>query len=62
MSKNEYIKSLDRELEKVNRLIDTKILEGKNYFIESRRHKFLLRQIKEYRGNVGFMSRFFSFL
>lgn len=61
MSKNEYIKSLEKELKKVNKLIDLKILEGKNYFIESRRHKFLLRQIREHRGQVGIFSRLFSF-
>ncbi len=61
MSKNEYMKSLENELRKVNRLIDAKILEGKNYFIEARRHKFLLKQIKEHSG-AGFINRFFSFL
>ncbi len=61
MSKNEYIKSLEKEIRKVNRIIDIKILQGKNYFIESRRHKFLKKQISRYGHQTGFLTRVFSF-
>mgnify|MGYP003426530568 CR=1 len=60
MSKSEYIKSLEKEIRKVNRIIDIKILQGKNYFIESRRHKFLKKQISQYGQPSGFLTRVFS--
>jgi hypothetical protein len=61
MSKSEYIKSLEKEIRKVNRIIDIKILQGKNYFIESRRHKFLKKQMNQYAGQTGLLTRIFSF-
>ena len=61
MSKNEYVKSLEKEIRKVNRIIDIKILQGKNYFIESRRHKFLKKQMSQYVGQTGILTRLFSF-
>lgn len=60
MSKNEYVKSLEKEIRKINRIIDIKILQGKNYFIESRRHKFLKRQILQYGQERGFFTKVLS--
>lgn len=58
MSRNQYIKSLETELKKLNRRIDHKILRGENYFFESLRHKFLLKQLKKHQGE-GILTRLF---
>ncbi len=51
MSRNQYIRSLEIELRKLNRRIDQKIMRGQSYFFESLRHKFLLKQLKKHQGD-----------
>ncbi len=52
MSKQQYIKALNREIQKLNGIIDHKILHHYDYKREARRHKELLRAIrKEERKN-----------
>jgi len=45
MNKHEIIRSLRREIKKVNYVIDQKIIHGLPYYRESRRHKFLKAQL-----------------
>ncbi len=53
MSKQQYIKALNKEIEKLNGIIDHKILHHYDYKREARRHRELLRQIRrEERGRV----------
>jgi len=46
MSKHEYLKALNSEIQKLNTVIDTKIMHETDYKREARRHKELLRQIR----------------
>ncbi|MCD5381755.1 MAG: hypothetical protein LR017_00385 [Candidatus Pacebacteria bacterium] len=46
MSKKEYIKALNEEIQKLNGLIDYKIIHDDDYRREARRHKKLLAQIR----------------
>lgn len=46
MSEQQYIKALNKEIKKLNGIIDDKIMHSYNYSREARRHKVLLRQIK----------------
>lgn len=46
MSKKEYLKALNDEIQKLNAVIDTKIMHDADYRREARRHKELLRQIR----------------
>lgn len=46
MSGHTYKKTIESELRKLNEAIDLKIIKGVSYVKESRRHKFLLRQLK----------------
>lgn len=46
MSKKQYIKALNREIQKLNEVIDHKILRDLNYRREARRHKKLLAEIR----------------
>lgn len=61
MSRNQYIKSLETELRKLNRRIDQKIMDGENYFFDSIRHKFLLKQLKKHQSEGLLASLFPSF-
>lgn len=46
MSQSQYIKMLERELNKVNQMIDLKILQGRDYSKEARDHKLILKKIR----------------
>jgi hypothetical protein len=46
MSQREYLKALNAEIQKLNEIIDWKILENVDYRREARRHKMLLRQLR----------------
>jgi len=62
MSKKQYLKNLNAELQKLNGIIDNKITYQSDYRKEARRHKELLRQLrKEERGRSIFSALSFSF-
>lgn len=46
MRKYEIVRSLKKEIKKINYVIDSKIIQGLPYYNESRRHKFLTAQLK----------------
>lgn len=50
MSQSQYLKMLERELHKVNRIIDAKILKGESYAKEARDHKLILRKVRYITG------------
>ncbi len=58
MTRNQYIRSLESEIKRLNRRIDQKILRGENYFFDSIRHKFLLKQWKKHQGS-GILTKLF---
>jgi len=47
---------LEREIQRVNRKIDLKILEGRNYMKEAREHKLLLKKVR-YHTRRGLVNR-----
>lgn len=49
MTQHKYIKEMERELKKVNEIIDFKILHGFGYREETRIHKKLLNQLSSLR-------------
>lgn len=57
MSKNQYISSLERQIQILNERIDAKIVSGQQYVMESRKHKMLLRKIREQKKST--LGRFF---
>lgn len=58
MSKKEYVQTLKRELAKLNQIIDEKVLREQSYFIESKRHAFLVKQLHKYeQREQGIFSR-----
>ncbi len=46
MSQTQYLKMLEKEIQKVNKKIDLKILQGEAYFKEARDHKLLLQKVR----------------
>ena len=66
MSKHNLEKTLRKELEVLNDIIDQKIIRGASYAREARRHKFILSQIqqikREARSGTNWLSRSFSII
>ncbi len=56
MSQSQYLKMLEREIHKLNKVIDNKILRGEQYFREARDHKLLLKKVR-YHTQKSFMHR-----
>ncbi|OGI63258.1 hypothetical protein A2818_01805 [Candidatus Nomurabacteria bacterium RIFCSPHIGHO2_01_FULL_40_12] len=56
MSQTQYLKMLEKEIQKINKKIDLKILKGEAYFKEARDHKLLLRKVR-YHTRRSFMQR-----
>lgn len=48
---------LEKEIQKINKRIDLKILQGQEYRREARDHKLLLKKVR-YHTRRGFMNRF----
>lgn len=57
MSQSQYIKMLERELNKINQMIDLKILKGLDYSKEARDHKLILKKIR-YNTRRNFWDKF----
>ena len=57
MSQQQYIQILQAELSRLNQEIDRKIINGELYMREARRHKEVLRKIKQHASSSGFMSK-----
>jgi len=58
MSHNQYIKMLEREIQKINKKIDRKILQGESYVKEARDHRLLLQKVR-YHSRRNFISKYF---
>lgn len=59
MSQKQYFKIIEKEISRINRVIDLKILHGEDYRKEARDHKLLLKKIR-YQNRKNFFRRFFS--
>ena len=61
MSQKQYLKLVERELQRVNKVIDQKIMKGEDYFKEARDHKLLLRKVR-FHARRSFFRRLFPVL
>jgi hypothetical protein len=57
MSQSQYLKMLEKEIQKINKKIDLKILQGQDYRKEARDHKLLLKKVR-YNSRVSLTNRF----
>ncbi|MFA6392973.1 MAG: hypothetical protein WCW54_02730 [Candidatus Paceibacterota bacterium] len=61
MTREQYIKIIERELHNINKKIDIKILQGMDYRREANEHKQLLHKIRQHRRK-GFLGRLLNSL
>lgn len=61
MSKEQYLKIIEREIHNINKKIDIKIMQGEDYRKESREHKQLLHKIRQHRRR-GILGNFLNLL
>ena len=61
MSQTQYVKMLEREIQKINKKIDLKILQGQTYWKEARDHKLLLQKLR-FHNRKSFFNRLFGSL
>jgi hypothetical protein len=59
MSQQQYIRALYDQLARINLIIDRKIMIGKSYKLEAKRHKAILMKIRKYK-NPGLFDRISS--
>ena len=59
MSQKQYFRTIEKEIQRINRIIDLKIVRGEEYGREARDHKLLLKKIR-YQNRRSFLKRFFS--
>lgn len=62
MSRHQTIKMIRIELDRLNREIDLRIIKGLSYVRESRRHKFLMSQLRRLLPSRSVFSRSFGFI
>ena len=58
MSQKQYLKSIEKEIQKINKKIDLKILNGERYLKEARDHRLLLKKVR-YHKRKSFFDKFF---
>lgn len=61
MSKQQYFKLITKEIEKINKEIDKKIIQGKEYRREAEMHRQLMHKIRQY-SRSGFFGKFLNSL
>ncbi len=62
MSQREYLKSIEKEIHRINKVIDRKIMRGEEYWKEARDHKLLLKKIRFQERRSFFRRLFPTFL
>lgn len=64
MSQTQYLKMLEREIQKINKVIDYKIIHGEDYGREARDHKLMLKKVRYHsktkKNLFSFFSKFFQ--
>ncbi len=60
MSQTQYLKMLEKEIQKINKVIDRKIIRGEDYHKEARDHKLILRRVRHH-TRKSFLNRFIHF-
>lgn len=58
MSQTQYLKTIEKEIQRLNKIIDQKILRGEMYTREARDHKLLLQKVR-YHSRKNFFRTFF---
>ena len=59
MSKDQYMKTLQDQIKRLNLIIDRKIMIGRSYRLEARKHRALVSKLRKHR-NPGIFDRLSS--
>lgn len=59
MSKKQYLQTLQGQIQRLNLIIDRKIMMGRSYKLEARQHKMLLVKMRKFR-NPSFFDKLAS--
>ncbi len=59
MSQKQYLQTIEKEIQKLNKIIDLKIMRGEEYRKEARDHRLLLKKIR-YNNRRNFFRNLFS--
>ncbi len=62
MNRYQYKFAIEKEIKKLNRTIDSKIVSGMRYRDDARRHKELLQQVRKMNQKKSIWPRAFQFL
>ena len=62
MNRYQYKYAIEKEIAKLNRNIDSKIVSGLRYAEDARRHKILLQQMRRLGAKKSIFPRAFQFL
>ncbi len=62
MSQKQYLKSIEVEIQRINKIIDQKIIQGEDYWKEARDHKLLLKKIRFHERRSFFRRLFPTFI
>lgn len=52
MSEQQYYIEIKKELGRLNKIIDSKILAGKNYSFEARKHMMIREMVRKSQSNI----------
>lgn len=58
MKHNEYMRIIEKELQRINKIIDYKIIHGEEYVREARDHRLLLRKLRQHQHQSFFQKLF----
>ena len=58
MSQTQYLKILEKEIHRINKVIDHKIIHGQEYIREMKDHKLILRKV-QYLQRKNFLQKLF---
>ena len=58
MSQKQFLQSIELEIQRINKIIDQKIVRGEDYWKEARDHKLLLRKVR-FHARRSFLRRMF---
>ena len=60
MNHQEYVRIIEKELQRINKIIDYKIIHGEEYTREARGHKLLLRKMRQHSQRSMFQKSMFA--
>ena len=58
MSQKQYLSIIEKEIQRINKIIDMKILRGEDYGREAKDHKILLKKIRSHNRYTFFRKLF----